>query len=106
MKRVCEELKEGRGSLRLRYKSFQRRVISLEIEKRFRRFPLTFSSSSSSKKDFPFPSRKEKFLKVSSSLKKKFSTSFPLRNPKGKVFNVVLFIWKSKKVFDEFFFSK
>ena len=31
-------------------KSFQRRVISLKIEKRFRRFPLTFSSSSSSLK--------------------------------------------------------
>ena len=42
VKRVCEELEEGRGSLRLRY----------------------------------------------------------------KVFNGVLFIWKSEKVFDEFFFSK
>ena len=80
MKRVCAE-REGRGNFATPLqKVFQRRVISLEIEKRFRRFPVTFSSSSS-------------------------STCFPFRNPKGKVFNVV-HSHRSKKVSTSFSFRR
>ena len=96
VKRVCEELEEGRGSLRLRYKSFQRCF-------------LKFSSPSSAKKKFStiffsFVVERKSFQRGSfSSVEKSFSTIFPFRSRKEKFFNGVSFLWKSKKNFQRVF---
>ena len=68
MKCVCEELEEGLGSLRLRHKSFQQRVIHLEVEKGFNDVFFTFE------------------------FKGKVFNDFPLSKSKGKVFDGLIII--------------